>query len=161
VVPKQKEVQVLHTKTAAEMMKNARLHLDYDIAVMAAAVADFTPVNPSSQKIKKEGGEELTINLKRTEDILATFGNEKKRGQILVGFALETENEKSNALKKLNNKNADLIVLNTLQDEGAGFGGSTNKVTIFGKENFEKAFPVKTKEAVAVDIVDAIINLIK
>ena len=161
VVPKQKEVQVLHTKTAAEMMENARLHLDYDIAVMAAAVADFTPANPSPQKIKKEGGEELTINLKRTEDILAAFGKEKKRGQILVGFALETENEKSNAIKKLNNKNADLIVLNTLQDEGAGFGSSTNKVTIFGKENFEKAFPVKTKEAVAVDIVDAIINLIK
>jgi len=161
VVPKQKEVQVLHTKTAAEMMENARLHLDYDIAVMAAAVADFTPANPSPQKIKKEGGEELTINLKRTEDILAAFAKEKKRGQILVGFALETENEKSNAIKKLNNKNADLIVLNTLQDEGAGFGSSTNKVTIFGKENFEKAFPVKTKEAVAVDIVDAIINLIK
>jgi phosphopantothenoylcysteine decarboxylase/phosphopantothenate--cysteine ligase len=158
--PKEKNVQLVNINTAAEMLKAARQHQDYDIAIMAAAVADFTPVAPSAQKIKKEAGEGLTLTLKRTEDILATFGKEKSNGQLLIGFALETENEKENALKKLNNKNADLIVLNSLQDKDAGFGGATNKVTIFGKNNFEKAFPAKTKEAVAADIVDTIINLL-
>jgi phosphopantothenoylcysteine decarboxylase / phosphopantothenate---cysteine ligase len=161
IKPKNKNINVIAVDTAAAMMQAACNHLDYDIAVMAAAVADFTPANPSLQKIKKEEGEELVMTFKRTGDILAAFGREKKKGQFLVGFALETENESDNARKKLNNKNADLIVLNSLQDEGAGFGSDTNKITIFGKDNFEKAFPAKTKEAVAADIIDTIVNLTK
>ncbi len=153
-------LHVVAVQSAKEMMAAASQHLDYDIAVMAAAVADFTPIHSSAQKIKKLDNGELTITLKKTDDILASFGKEKKKGQLLVGFALETENEKNNALQKLNNKNADLIVLNSLQDNGAGFGGGTNKVTIFGKNNFEQAFAVKTKDEVAKDIVDTIIKLL-
>ncbi|HVG40300.1 MAG TPA: bifunctional phosphopantothenoylcysteine decarboxylase/phosphopantothenate--cysteine ligase CoaBC [Chitinophagaceae bacterium] len=160
IKPKEK-VRVISIHTAEQMMEASRNHLDFDIAVMAAAVADFTPAYPSAQKIKKGSADELTITLKKTADILATLGKEKKNGQLLVGFALETENEKTNALQKLNNKNADLIVLNSLQDKGAGFGGDSNKITIFGKNNFEKAYPAKSKEQVAADIVDTIINLMK
>ena len=101
------------------------------------------------------------IELKKTEDILATLGKQKKERQILVGFALETENEKQNALKKLEQKNADLIVLNSLNDEGAGFGVDTNKVTLLGKNGFKKEITVKSKSLIAKDIVDTITILLK
>jgi phosphopantothenoylcysteine decarboxylase/phosphopantothenate--cysteine ligase len=130
----------------------------YDIAIMAAAVADYTPINVADQKIKKTNGE-LTITLKKTQDILASLGKTKTKGQILVGFALETENEKANAQKKLKEKNADIIVLNSLKDEGAGFGHDTNKVTLFFKNRSEKAFELKSKSALAKDIVDSIIEI--
>ena len=128
-----------------------------DIAIMCAAVADYTPLTYSGEKIKKND-QSLTIELKRTEDILKKLGQLKTGEQILVGFALETENENANALKKLTDKNADYIILNSLKDEGAGFGHSTNKITIFGKGGKLYSFEKKTKEKVATDIIDTILN---
>lgn len=146
--------------TSAEEMHTTCLSnsASYDIAVMAAAVADYTPVVVSDQKIKKSDGE-LTITLKKTKDILASLGRQKAKGQILVGFALETENERNNAQKKLEEKNADMIVLNSLKDEGAGFGHDTNKVTMFLRNGTEKQIELKSKSALAKDIVDAIIEI--
>lgn len=152
--------EVINIKTAGEMYEACMQHREYDIAVMAAAVADYTPAEVKRQKIKKED-EELTLQLKKTKDILATLGEVKKEGQVLVGFALETTDEAENARKKLARKNADLMVLNSLNDKGAGFGGDTNRITIFYKDGREKAFPAKSKEAVAKDIVDSISELIK
>lgn len=128
-----------------------------DIIVMAAAVADFTPENTALQKIKKND-EELMLVLKKTKDILSRAGEMKTGNQILVGFALETENEKENALKKLHNKKADIIVLNSLNDQGAGFGHDTNKISIFSKKGEEQIFEKKSKREVAIDIVNSIIN---
>jgi len=129
----------------------------YDIVVMAAAVADYSPKNKSKQKIKKESGE-FSLELIKTKDILFEAGKIKSAHQTLVGFALETENEKENAIKKLSKKNADIIVLNSLNDEGAGFGSDTNKITIFDKNKKEYNFPAKTKREVAADIINAIIQ---
>lgn len=130
-----------------------------DVAIMSAAVADYTPVIKAKEKIKKTD-ESLTIELVKTKDILKSLGDRKKNGQILVGFALETSNEKEYALKKLEGKNADLIVLNSLNDEGAGFGFDTNKITIFEKNGQQLAFERKPKQQVAKDIVDRIVNLL-
>ena len=128
-----------------------------DVIVMAAAVADYTPKRPATEKIKKQDGD-LNLLLTKTKDILSKAGELKTKEQILVGFALETENGKENALKKLSLKNADLIVLNSLTDEGAGFGYSTNKISIFERNGVEHLFEKKLKEEVAADIVNAIIN---
>ena len=128
-----------------------------DVIVMAAAVADYTPKRPATEKIKKQEGD-LNLLLTKTKDILSKAGELKTKEQILVGFALETENGKENALKKLSLKNADLIVLNSLTDEGAGFGYSTNKISIFERNGVEHLFEKKLKEEVAADIVNAIIN---
>ena len=143
--------------TSADEMYNACLTAfpDMDIAVMSAAVADYTPVTVVDEKIKKSE-DYFSIELKRTKDILKQLGSIKKVGQFLVGFALETNNEKQNALKKLSEKNADLIVLNSLNDTGAGFGLDTNKITIFDKNQQEYHFDIKSKDAVAADIVDII-----
>jgi phosphopantothenoylcysteine decarboxylase/phosphopantothenate--cysteine ligase len=130
-----------------------------DIAVMSAAVADYTPVETAPEKIKKTSGT-LVIELTKTKDILKSLGQVKKNGQLLVGFALETANERQYALDKLASKNADLIVLNSLNDEGAGFGFDTNKVTIFEKSGNETAYGRKPKQQVAKDIVDKIVNLL-
>lgn len=130
-----------------------------DIAVMSAAVADYTPVETASEKIKKTSGS-LVIELTKTKDILKSLGQVKKNGQLLVGFALETANERQYALDKLASKNADLIVLNSLNDEGAGFGYDTNKVTIFEKGGNEHVYDQKPKQQVAKDIVDRIVNLL-
>lgn len=147
--------------TSARQMYEACTSTDgYDVAVMAAAVADYTPLQTADQKIKKEAGN-LTVELKKTDDILATLGSRKKKGQVVVGFALETQNEKENALKKLEEKNADLIVLNSLNDAGAGFGLDTNKVTLLGKNGFERELQAKPKTELAKDIVDAITILLK
>jgi phosphopantothenoylcysteine decarboxylase / phosphopantothenate---cysteine ligase len=146
-------------KTAEEMYQACMLESDYDIAIMAAAVADFSVTAVADQKIKKENGA-LTIELKKTKDILAEFGKIKKQGQVLVGFALETQDEKVNALKKLNDKNADMIVLNSLNDEGAGFGHDTNKVRLYLKNGIDKEFELKSKKLLAIDIVDSIIELL-
>lgn len=129
----------------------------FDIIIMAAAVADFTPKDKSDQKIKKEN-ENLSLDLIKTKDILFEAGKLKSGSQTLVGFALETENEKENALKKLSRKNADMIVLNSLNDKGAGFGFETNKITIFDKKQNEYQFDAKTKKEVAADIVNTIIQ---
>lgn len=147
-----------NVKTAAEMFAACmEVYEKTDIAVMAAAVADYTPAVTATEKIKKKE-DELVIELTKTKDILKELG-EKKKGQVLVGFALETNNEQENAKEKLARKNADLIVLNSLNDIGAGFGHDTNKVTIFGKEGQEFKFEMKSKQAVAKDIVDTIIRL--
>lgn len=125
---------------------------------MAAAVADYSPALPANEKIKKTE-EKFTIELVKTKDILKSLGEKKKAGQVLVGFALETNNEKNYALDKLAKKNADMIVMNSLKDKGAGFGFDTNKVTIFDKNGQEFNFETKSKKEVAKDIVDTIIRL--
>lgn len=128
-----------------------------DIAVMSAAVADYTPSVVATEKIKKKENE-LELNLVKTKDILASLGAIKKENQYLVGFALETNNEKANALDKLIRKNADAIVLNSLQDAGAVFGVDTNKITILTKAGKEINFEMKDKQKVAADIVEHIIQ---
>jgi phosphopantothenoylcysteine decarboxylase/phosphopantothenate--cysteine ligase len=145
---------------SAQEMYDA-VHKEYntsDIAILSAAVADFKPTNVSSIKIKKKSGG-LNIELERTKDILASLGDQK-RNQFLVGFALETNNELENAKGKLKRKNLDLIVLNSLQDKGAGFKKSTNKVTIIDKSEKISEFALKSKAEVAVDIFNEIIERI-
>jgi len=146
---------------SAEEMYQASLHIfpATDIAVLSAAVSDYTPLAFSPEKIKKNA-ETFTLELTRTKDILKTLGKQKKAGQILVGFALENRNENSNARKKLESKNADMIVLNSLNDAGAGFGFDTNQVTIFEKGGAETRYDQKSKQEVAADIVDRIIKLL-
>ena len=147
----------VHNVTTAQEMNDVCTGLfpNADVAVMAAAVADFTPDKVSDSKIKKEAGMD-SINLVPTKDILAGLGSVKKEGQILVGFALETDNELENAKSKLQRKNLDLIVLNSLKDEGAGFTVSTNKVTFIGKNNKHRELPLLSKKEVADQLVEAI-----
>ncbi len=128
-----------------------------DIAIMCAAVADYTPIEKASEKIKKNNNN-LQLNLVKTKDILQSLGSTKTSNQLLIGFALETTNEKQFALEKLKTKNADLIVLNSLQNKDAGFGVDTNKVTIFDQEGNEFDFETDTKQKIASNIVDLIIN---
>jgi len=154
-----KGVEVVKVTSAEEMYQACFKATDYDIAVMAAAVADYTPSVVSDKKIKKSDGE-LVLSLKKTKDILGMLGKEKSDKQLLIGFALETNNEKENAQKKLKDKNADLIVLNSLNDEGAGFGHDTNRVTLYFKNGIEKQIELKSKKALAKDIVDAITELL-
>jgi phosphopantothenoylcysteine decarboxylase/phosphopantothenate--cysteine ligase len=151
----------VHTVQTAEQMYQTCMKEfpTADIAVMSAAVADYTPVEKAPGKIKKTS-DTLTLELTKTKDILKSLGQVKKKGQLLVGFALETANEREYALGKLNSKNADLIVLNSLNDEGAGFGHDTNKITIFEKNGSEIAYDRKPKQQVAKDIVDRIVNLL-
>ncbi|MBT8255200.1 MAG: bifunctional phosphopantothenoylcysteine decarboxylase/phosphopantothenate--cysteine ligase CoaBC [Bacteroidia bacterium] len=150
-------IQLVHVRSAAEMYE--AVHKEFkqcDIAILSAAVADYRPAIIADQKIKKHEGT-LTIQLEKTQDILASLGAMKK-DQILVGFALETENELENAKSKLQKKNLDLIVLNSLNDPGAGFGGDTNKVTFITSNNKVIPFEVKSKAAVADDLLQYIIN---
>jgi phosphopantothenoylcysteine decarboxylase/phosphopantothenate--cysteine ligase len=128
-----------------------------DIAVLAAAVSDYKPKTKAPQKIKKND-DSLTLELTKTNDIAASLGKLKHNGQIVVGFALETENEEANAFKKLTDKNFDLIVLNSLNDEGAGFGYDTNKITIINRQHQSRSFALKDKRSAAKDIVQAIIE---
>jgi phosphopantothenoylcysteine decarboxylase/phosphopantothenate--cysteine ligase len=129
-----------------------------DIGIMAAAVADYTPVEVAANKIKKTGAE-LIIELKKTKDILKTLGEQKSARQVLVGFALETNNEREYALGKLKSKNADMLVLNSLNDKGAGFGTDTNKITIFDKSGKEFNYDLMSKSEAAKNIVDTLIRL--
>jgi phosphopantothenoylcysteine decarboxylase/phosphopantothenate--cysteine ligase len=128
-----------------------------DIVVLSAAVADYKPSVYFDQKVKKKD-EELQISLVKTIDIAASLGKEKKDGQIIVGFALETENEIDNAGQKLDKKNFDFIVLNSLNDQGAGFGHDTNKITIIDRDNKPKKFKLKSKKEVATDIVNEVVT---
>lgn len=151
-------IQLTRVSTANEMLEACESHFPKcDIAILAAAVADFAPQKVSGQKIKKNG-QELVLELSKTPDIASRLGTSKKENQILVGFALETENEESNAEKKLDQKNFDLIVLNSLNDEGAGFGHDTNKITILRKDNKSKIFELKSKKDVAKDIINEILD---
>ena len=158
ILKRSEKIDLIKVERAEEMYNAAMLHSNYDIAVLAAAVADYTPVEIAEQKIKKANGV-FDLKLQKTRDILQALGEIKKDRQILVGFALETENEIINARKKLEQKNADMIVLNSLKDEGAGFKKDTNKITLLKKSGEERKFETKSKQLVAKDIVDSIIEL--
>ena len=150
-------IQTIPILSARDMYDAAHQNFDaVDAAILSAAVADYRPKFPALSKIKKKNTT-LTLELEKTEDILASLG-EKKEKQILIGFALETENEVANAIKKLKSKNLDLIVLNSLNDDGAGFGGSTNKISIIDKDLNQKDYPLKSKSEVATDIINELIN---
>ncbi|MFY8109831.1 MAG: bifunctional phosphopantothenoylcysteine decarboxylase/phosphopantothenate--cysteine ligase CoaBC [Bacteroidia bacterium] len=151
----QSKIQRINVQSAEQMFQEITSRFkETDIAIMSAAVADYTPVLKSDIKIKKQE-ETFTIELTKTKDILKHLGTIKDK-QILVGFALETNNEEENALKKLHSKNLDFIVLNSLQHEGAGFGHSTNRISILKKSGEKLDFPLKTKEEVAKDIVEQV-----
>ena len=153
-------VDVISVTSAKQMFEACKNKFaETDIAIMGAAVADYAPSNISGKKIKRKGND-ISIDLKPTKDIAAELGKRKNSKQILIGFALETDNEEKNAAQKLLKKNLDFIVLNSLQDKGAGFGYDTNKISIVFKDNNIKKFELKTKKEVAVDIVDSLIELI-
>lgn len=148
-------IQRVNVETAAEMLKaSLEAFSSADAAILCAAVADFTPDQAASSKIKRERGEQ-TLHLIPTQDIAATLGAAKRPGQRVVGFALETDNEESHAREKLVRKHLDFIVLNSLRDAGAGFRCDTNKVTILSAQE-EKKYPLKTKSEVAKDIIDTL-----
>lgn len=152
-------VEIIPITTASEMLDRAvRIYPNSDIAIFTAAVSDYTPSNPSDRKIKKND-ETLEIHLTKNADIAHEMGKRKNANQINVGFALETHDEVFNAKKKMQKKNFDMIVLNSLQDAGAGFGHDTNKVTIFtDKDTFE--YSLKSKKQVASDIIEKITFLV-
>ena len=150
-------VKVVPVVSAQEMYDACHQYYDdVDVAIAAAAVADYRPKEIAPNKIKKDA-DNFTIELEKTKDVLASLG-EIKKNQFLIGFALETENEIENAKLKIQKKNLDLIVLNSLQDEGAGFGKDTNKVTFIDKNFLVEAMELKSKEAVADDILNKIMN---
>lgn len=145
--------------SAEEMHQACRnVYQDIDIAIMAAAVADYMPDQMAESKIKK-GDKIPEITLKPTPDILSELGKTKRNHQTLIGFALETDNEIENAKKKLKNKNLDFIVLNSLKDKGAGFGTETNKITIIEKSGDQTDFGLKHKDQVARDIIQKAIEV--
>jgi len=149
--PKNNQIELIRVVSAKQMHAAVFQHYHtVDIAIAAAAVADFTPADPAQQKIKKKSGLP-TINLIPTVDILADMGEQKKK-QFLLGFALETENELDNAKAKCTKKNADAIVLNSLKDAEAGFGGDKNKITFIRKNGTATTFDLKPKTEVAADI---------
>lgn len=149
-------VKIINVVSAQQMLRSVQEHFgDVDVAVMAAAVADFTPETESNIKIKREN-HDLVVRLKPTSDIAATIGAEKRSNQVLVGFALETNDEIQNAIKKLQKKNLDLIILNSLNDSGAGFGFDTNKISIIDRAGKMICYDLKSKTEVAGDIVDAV-----
>jgi phosphopantothenoylcysteine decarboxylase / phosphopantothenate---cysteine ligase len=157
-LPVSKNIDIIKVTTAAEMY-NASIHNipTASVIIMAAAVADYTPVARAEKKIKKSE-DNMVLHLKKTADILKRAGEIKNDSQILVGFALETNDEKMNAKKKLVEKNADMIVLNSLNDENAGFQSGTNKITIFDKLGNVYDFENKPKKEVARDIINTIIQ---
>lgn len=159
---KPEAVKLIAIESAAELLNACLEHfVDSEVAIMSAAVSDYTPISVANKKIKKkEGEQDLTLPLQKTTDVLATLGQQKSAEQLLVGFALETDHALENALSKLRKKNLDLIVLNTLEDEGAGFAGDQNKVTLINREEEIASFPLKPKKEVAIDILNAIERLI-
>lgn len=157
VVPSEPGVRVIKVESAREMMEAAeREFAGADVAVMAAAVADYAPVEPALSKIKREGGEPPVIRLVKNPDIAAALGERKRPGQTLVGFALETDHEMDNAADKMKRKHLDMIVLNSLRDKGAGFGTDTNLVTILSADGRTTRYDLKSKREVACDILDQI-----
>ena len=152
-------INITRVESAGEMYDSATAKFaSCDAAILSAAVADFTPDKKADSKIKREKGEQ-TIVLKPTHDIAAALGQMKTGGQKLVGFALETDNEQANAHHKLEKKNLDFIVLNSLRDKGAGFNYDTNKVSIISRDGQTQEFPLKSKADVAADIVDKLQSL--
>ncbi len=152
-------IKVIPVRSARQMLAACEDVFDsQDIAIFCAAVADYAPANHADRKIKREKTEEMTISLVRNPDIAATLGSRRKPGQILTGFALETDSEEENALSKLRRKNLDMIVLNSMRDKGAGFSTDTNKVTLFDRTGAKTEFGLKPKTEVAADIIDAIVD---
>ncbi len=161
VEPTNPDIKVLYIESAQEMYNTCtRLFKTHDIAIMSAAVADYRPSKVSVTKIKKQEAE-LTIQLEPTPDTLAALGKLKTKNQLLVGFALETNNEVENAKKKLKNKNLDFVVLNSLKDKNAGFRHNTNKISIVDSNNKISNFELKSKDEVAQDIIAHLIKKTK
>ena len=151
-------IHVTQVESAGEMYEACvRLFPESDGGILCAAVADFTPEQRADEKIKRKG-DDLVVRLKPTRDIAAAMGQLKSDSQVLVGFALETNDEEVNAERKLEKKNLDFIVLNSLRDEGAGFRTDTNKITIIRRDRTSVPFPLKSKADVAVDIVDELVS---
>lgn len=151
-------IRRIDVESAQEMYSAATTHFPQaDIAILSAAVADFTPETTADKKIKRKG-DELVLNLRPTQDIAAALGAIKNDNQLLVGFALETDNEVQNAQDKMKRKNFDFIVLNSLQDKGAGFRVDTNKITIIDRQQGTTAYETKSKQEVAEDIVEYIVS---
>lgn len=146
--------------SAQDMYEACLQEFDHcDITILCAAVADFMPEKTANQKIKKQPGQDtLCLTLKKTHDIAATLGQRKKANQTIVGFALETHNEEANAIHKMVSKGLDMIVLNSLQDAGAGFACDTNKVTIYYKDGHHTAYPLASKAQVAGEIIQCIMH---
>ena len=160
ILPVNKSVNVLHVTSAEEMAKSCiDLFVKCDIAILSAAVADYTPVHKAVSKVKRNQ-DDLVITLKPTKDVSANLGSKKRSDQFIAGFALETDNELTNAAEKLKRKNLDLIVLNSLNDPDAGFGYNTNRITIIDKYNNIDKFELKSKDEVAKDILDKIVKMI-
>ena len=151
-------VKIINVESAIEMLSACENEFpDSDIAIMAAAVADYAPAHPVSRKIKREHSRIPTLELVKNPDIAAHLGNSKQPGQILVGFALETDNAEVNAREKLLRKNLDMVVVNSLEDEGAGFGTDTNRISIIRAGGEMRKFSLKPKRKVASDILDEIV----
>lgn len=149
------QVNIHHVESAREMFDAAtRLFPVCRAAILSAAVADYRPEQTADHKLKKQGDEGMTLRLVQNPDILATLGTMKQEGQCLIGFALETDNEESNARNKLLKKNLDYIVLNSLRDKGAGFGVDTNRVTILGRDGSRVVTPLLSKKDIARQIVE-------
>ncbi|MDW3194486.1 MAG: bifunctional phosphopantothenoylcysteine decarboxylase/phosphopantothenate--cysteine ligase CoaBC [Cytophagales bacterium] len=157
-IPTGENLQVIKINSAQEMYEATDSNFgSADVAIFAAAVSDYRPKSAVDHKMKKTGNG-MSIELVENKDIAAEMGERKTSGQITVGFALETNEEGTNAQKKLEQKNFDFIALNSLNDEGAGFSHATNKVTIYSRDNNPKAFELKTKKEVASDIVNEIVE---
>ena len=158
---KHSRIRRVDVESAEEMYAAAQIYFpDADAGILCAAVADYRPETVADKKIKREKEEELTLHLQATQDIAANLGALKGKNQLLVGFALETNDEQHNAEDKLNRKNLDFIVLNSLNDKGAGFRYDTNKISIIDR-NGKKDYPLKSKVEVAADIVDHLAEVMK
>ncbi|MBC1909388.1 bifunctional phosphopantothenoylcysteine decarboxylase/phosphopantothenate--cysteine ligase CoaBC [Listeria innocua] len=154
-------VEAVYVESADEMYQAVlERKAEQHIFVMTAAVADYTPANVSEQKIKKQPGD-FTIEMKRTKDILLEIGQNKTADQVVIGFAAETENLETNALKKLTSKNADMIVANNISEAGAGFSGDTNIVTFYRKDGSNEALPLLDKKEVAEHIIEEAANFLR
>ncbi|MBC1378908.1 bifunctional phosphopantothenoylcysteine decarboxylase/phosphopantothenate--cysteine ligase CoaBC [Listeria innocua] len=154
-------VEAVYVESADEMYQAVlERKAEQHIFVMTAAVADYTPANVSEQKIKKQPGD-FTIEMKRTKDILLEIGQNKTADQVVIGFAAETENLETNALKKLTSKNADMIVANNISEAGAGFSGDTNIVTLYRKDGSNEALPLLDKKEVAEHIIEEAANFLR
>ena len=155
-------IKRIDVESAGEMYQAAMTAFpSSDAAILCAAVADYRPENASEQKIKRETEREMTLHLVPNPDIAASLGAIKREGQVMVGFALETNDEATHAEGKLKRKNLDFIVLNSLRDQGAGFRCDTNKITIIDNAGGVTIYPLKTKREVACDIVNKLVTLLK
>jgi len=161
IAPENISVRIISVITAESMASECISRFpECDIAILSAAVADYTPVSVGKQKLSSDA-KEMILKMQKTVDIAATLGGMKKRSQFLAGFALETDNEIRNASAKLKRKKLDIIVLNSLREQGAGFGYDTNRITIIDKYNNINKFELKSKTDAARDILDKIVSMIR